>query len=173
MEIRPADVADAARIAEIHVRSWQQAYQGLIPQDYLDSLDPADRIERRAQLLSSLDPERSACLVVTGDDAEIAGFAHLGPSRDDDDDPAETGEIMAIYLAPDAWGHGFGRELMAASLGFLTGAGYQEATLWVLDTNDRARRFYAAAGFAADGAAKIGSAGEHPLHEVRYRLSLP
>jgi hypothetical protein len=41
--IRRATINDAARIAETHVRSWQSAYRGLFPQDYVDSLDRAQR----------------------------------------------------------------------------------------------------------------------------------
>jgi len=45
--IRPAEVSDAERIGLIHVRSWQSAYQGLISQDYLDGLDPAEPVPGR------------------------------------------------------------------------------------------------------------------------------
>ena len=41
--VRPATLADVTEIAMIHVRSWQAAYRGLMPQDYLRSLDPAAR----------------------------------------------------------------------------------------------------------------------------------
>lgn len=172
MEVRQASVGDAERIAEIHVRSWQHAYQGLIAQDYLDSLNPQQRLERRVELLQLADGVRVACLVVTGDDGVIEGFSNLGPTRDDDEDRDRVGEVMAIYLAPGAWGRGLGRELMTGSLQFLGRAGFEQATLWVLDTNERARRFYAAAGFVTDGAAKIDTIGGLPVREVRYRRPL-
>ena len=41
---------------------------------------------------------------------------------------------------------------MAAALAGLAAAGYGQATLWVLDSNDRARRFYRVAGWAVEGA---------------------
>jgi hypothetical protein len=41
--VRPATLADVTEIAMIHVRSWQAAYRVLMPQDYLDGLDPAAR----------------------------------------------------------------------------------------------------------------------------------
>jgi len=55
----------------------------------------------------------------------------------------------------------------------LAGAGYRDATLWVLDSNDRARRFYALAGWAEDGAVKTDGSRGFPLREVRYRRTLP
>jgi len=67
----------------------------------------------------------------------------------------------------------YGRELMTATLDFLANLGYTQVTLWVLDTNARARRFYEAAGFRADGALKVDDGRGFPLSEVRYRRSLP
>lgn len=173
MKVRPARVEDAGRIAEIRVRSWQGGYRGLMPQDYLDGLDPAGQVAKRAEWISGADWTRGGCFVVTSDDGRLAGFAMVGSSRDDDLVPADVGEVMAIYLAPDAWGKGLGRELMCAALGHLGNCGYDQVTLWVLATNDRARRFYHAAGFSPDGAEKVDSSHGFPLAEVRYRRSLP
>ncbi|KRF23226.1 MULTISPECIES: hypothetical protein [unclassified Phycicoccus] len=47
-----------------------------------------------------------------------------------------------------------------------------EATLWVLDGNQRARRFYEHHGWRSDGAAKVDWCGDVRLDEVRYRHSL-
>ena len=44
--IRPAIPADARPIAEVHVRTWQEAYRGIVPDAVLDALDVDDR-ERR------------------------------------------------------------------------------------------------------------------------------
>ena len=35
MDIRPARMEDVPEIAVVHVRSWQAAYRGLLPQAYL------------------------------------------------------------------------------------------------------------------------------------------
>jgi GNAT superfamily N-acetyltransferase len=173
MEVRPARPEDAGRISEIRVRSWQSAYRGLVPQGYLDGLDPAGWVAGRSEWISGVDWTRGGCFVVSSDDGRLAGFAMLGPSRDDDPAPAGVGEVMAIYLAPDVWGEGLGRELMSVALGHLAACGYDQVTLWVLATNDRARRFYQAAGFSPDGAEKVDSSRGFPLAEVRYRRSLP
>lgn len=172
MEVRPANVADAAQIAEIHVRSWQGGYEGLMPHDYLDGLDPRQRSEMWGRSLEQADWSRGGTLVVSDDDARLVGFAHLRESRDDDADVTRIGEIWAIYLAPQSWGQGLGRELLATALQRLAEAGYDQVTLWVLDTNARARRFYEAAGFQPDGAVKVDDSRGFPLREVRYRRSL-
>jgi ribosomal protein S18 acetylase RimI-like enzyme len=60
-------------------------------------------------------------------------------------------ELYAIYLDQAVVGRGIGRALLAQALADLRRRGYQSAMLWVLATNARARRFYEAAGWRADG----------------------
>lgn len=169
--IRPAEVSDAGPIGLIHVRSWQSAYRGRIPQDHLDGLDPAERAEQWRRTLEIIDRSRAGILVADSD-AGVVGFANYGRSRDADADPVRTGQLAAIYLLPQAWGTGTGRELMAAAVDGLAALGYAEATLWVLDSNDRARRFYAKAGWAEDAITRVDDSLGVTLNEVRYRLRL-
>jgi GNAT superfamily N-acetyltransferase len=172
MEVRPAYRADVRRIAEIHVWSWQAAYKGLLPEDFLDALDPAAGLDRREEAIMLIDWNRGGILVAADGD-EVCGFANFGPTRDDDADDSQIGEVRAIYLVPEVWGKGFGRQLMAAALERLAQAGFAEATLWVLDTNTRARTFYHAAGFQLDGAVKYDDTRGFRLREIRYRRILP
>lgn len=167
--IRPATPDDAAAISDVHVRTWQAAYRGVLPQDYLDGLDPSQREAGWRRLLSER-PPREATLV-TEVDGQIVGFANVGPSRDED--AAESdGELRAIYVDPDRWDSGAGRELMIAGLDALHAAGFQQAILWVLIQNERARRFYEAGGWRADGAAKQEDSFGVQVSELRYRRPL-
>jgi GNAT superfamily N-acetyltransferase len=170
--VRTATARDAAPIANLHVRSWQAAYDGMMPQDYLDGLDPAGRLPLWRRVLGEPDPARRDVLVAAGETG-ICGFSSFGPTRDGDEDPDRVAEVRAIYLAPSALGQGYGRRLMAASLEHLTRLGYQQVTLWVLDVNMRARRFYELAGFQPDGGLKTDDREGISLREVRYRRPLP
>jgi GNAT superfamily N-acetyltransferase len=174
VSIRRARAGDARAIATVHVRSWQAAYRGLLPQDYLDSLDPEQRVARwAARLGQARDDWPRIGVLVAADGDQVVGFAGVSPVRDPDLDPATTGELTTIYLLPGAWGQGHGRELMTGALAVLSET-YREAVLWVLDSNDRARRFYQAAGWRPDGGAKqvdLDGTG-FQLSEVRYRHPL-
>lgn len=172
MSIRRAEVGDAAAVAVVHVRSWQAAYRSLLPQDFLDGLDPGPRSAWWERVLGATRWPELGTFVVEEAGAVI-GFAHVGPTRDADLDSVRVGEISAIYLLSEAWGQGFGRQLMTAALGTLGAAGFGEAALWVLDTNDRARSFYQAGGWSPDGAAQQNDLGGVTLSEVRYRRPLP
>ena len=172
MLIRRAVDADAAAIAAVHVRSWQGAFPGLIPQDYLDALRPEDRLDMWRDTLAATAWPRLGTFVAVPDDAPIVGFVCLGPSRDAEADPSTVGEIYTIYLDPPAWGSGAGGLLLDAALEEMRAGSYRRATLWTLGTNDRARRFYARHGWQADGASKLHDWGAFVATDVRYGIDL-
>ncbi len=157
---RPATVHDAEAIARIHVRTWQVAYEGIVPADYLAGLSEQQRTEWwRPQL----ERNRGNVLVALTDDA-VTGWVSFGPGRDDD--AMGRAEIFAIYVSPALWGGGIGRRLMEAAEAAL--AGTRGLTLWVLEQNRRARRFYAAAGFIPDGRRQEITLGGAGLREIRF-----
>ncbi|MST32288.1 GNAT family N-acetyltransferase [Acidimicrobiaceae bacterium USS-CC1] len=168
--VRAAEPADAAGIGLVHVRSWQAAYAGHFPQEFLDALDPAARAEGWRRILGAAQRARQADLVAEVD-GRVGGFVSVGPSRDSD--ASGAAEVYAIYLLAELWGSGLGRRLMDAALGTLAGLGFDAATLWVLEGNQRGRRFYKKGGWSIDGATKVDDSPGFPIAEVRYRRSLP
>ncbi|MFD2417767.1 GNAT family N-acetyltransferase [Amycolatopsis pigmentata] len=168
--VRTARVTDAEAIGRIHVVAWQATYAGVLPAEFLRNLSVADRQRAWRERLAQDDPRRHV-LVVTAD-SDVVGFACAGVCRDDDA-PPRTGELWSIYLIPAHWGHGHGRRLHDETLAALERDSYRRATLWVLDSNARARRFYENRGWSPDGATKaepIG--GSAPLTEIRYATRL-
>ena len=109
-EVRAATPQDALGVARVHVRSWQVAYRGLVAQDYLDRLRPADKASRYTFDRSG--PEMPATLIAV-EQEEIWGFATTGPSQDTD--LPNLRELWAIYVDPQHWGQGVGRLLMTAA----------------------------------------------------------
>jgi GNAT superfamily N-acetyltransferase len=165
VDCRPATPADLPAIAEIRVRSWQDAYRGSVPQDYLDRLDPAVELARRRD--RPLDGQHVAEL-----GGNVVGWLAVGPYRADEGEQVpgpSCGEVGAIYALPEVWGRGVGRALMTYGLGELRRLGLQPVLLWVLAANERARRFYQAAGFRADGMTADFEVGGATLPELRYR----
>ncbi|MBE3009160.1 hypothetical protein IL992_08125 [Microbispora sp. NEAU-D428] len=71
MVIRRAEPADAEAIAAVHVRSWQAAYPGLMPQAYLDGLTPATRLPVWNRLLGESSPPRTEVLVAEADGSVV------------------------------------------------------------------------------------------------------
>jgi ribosomal protein S18 acetylase RimI-like enzyme len=169
--IRRAEPRDAAAIARVHVDSWQAGYLGLIPASILNRLSVAGQTTSWARLLRGGGTPGSRTLVLSLGES-VVGFSSAGPTRDDEDGPAAVGEIYTIYLVPAAWGRGLGGELLDAVQGELARRGFREATIWVLEGNTRARRFYELAGFEPDGAGRPVRLDQVTLPELRYRRAI-
>jgi ribosomal protein S18 acetylase RimI-like enzyme len=167
--VRSARLEDAAAIAEVHVRTWQAAYEHVFGAERLATLDHE---QRRAQWESRLAAQAReagySSYVAEDEGGHVVGFATAGASRDVGDE----GELYAIYVLPEAWGSGAGRELMSAVLESLRSSGFAGAALWVLEDNPRARRFYERDGWTPDGERREQEALGIPFVEVRYRITL-
>ena len=161
--VRLARDADAPAIARVHVRAWQQAYRGIVDDGLLDALDEQKRTSDWREWLRREGHES----LVAELRHELVAFCSLVASRDRDAAPA-TGEIMAIYVSPEHARRGAGRALLDASVARARGR-YRALTLWVFTDNARARCFYEACGFVADGAHQQVAIGGARLDEVRYR----
>ena len=59
------------------------------------------------------------------------------------------GELHALHVLPEQWGHGVGSALHDGAIDLLAGGGYDTAWLWVLAANDRARRMYEHRGWTS------------------------
>lgn len=177
LTIRPATPNDAQSIARIRVQGWRFEYQGLISQDYLDSLSAAEDTERMRGYLSQLPqnspPSRSASVQGSGDgekrsfmlavrDDAVLGFCRFSAAPDKDDRaeravPGGTlnGRLHSLYIDPETLGQGIGHTLMSHALSTFAAWGCERATLWVLEGNSRAISFYERQGWRCTGATKV------------------
>ena len=64
--IRKATVDDAYGIASVHVRSWQVAYRGHMPDDFLDRLD----VEKRMNMWRALTQDSDKIIFIAEDTAD-------------------------------------------------------------------------------------------------------
>jgi L-amino acid N-acyltransferase YncA len=163
--VRAATLDDAKAIGRVHVRSWQAAYTHLFSAEELGGISIAARAQWWADGI-----ERGWKVLVATRDGEVAGFASCGASRDDD--APGLGELMTIYVDPDAWSRGLGQALISEIEASLRREGFEEALLWVAEDNPRSRRFYEAAGWSADGRQRPVEFLGREISEVRYRKKL-
>jgi GNAT superfamily N-acetyltransferase len=170
--VRNATQADARAIATVNVASWRAAYRGLMPDDVLSGLSVPDRERFWSDALSAQEPRRSV-VVATAAHAVI-GFAAAGPPLNPGDRADPTlGDLYALYLDPDSWGRGIGTQLHATVLDRLRACGFTSAGLWVLDGNQRARRFYHRHGWTDTGRTQVDRGPDDiELHERRLHRTL-
>jgi ribosomal protein S18 acetylase RimI-like enzyme len=163
--IRRATTRDATAIADVHTRTWQHAYRGLVADDFLDSLSVVERATRWSEILSAGESRSTTLVDIDGE--VLRGFVSVGPNRDDDEATHEAWEIFAIYVDPHFHRRGYGTDLLRAALAVVP-LSASRTTLWVLEDNQTARTFYEVFGFQADGMTKSEQIGAVWLTEVRY-----
>ncbi|SDI71545.1 Ribosomal protein S18 acetylase RimI [Actinokineospora alba] len=172
VELRDATPVDAHDVADLLVRSWRAAYRGLLPDEVLAGLSVTDREQFLSDALTTGPPNNRAVVATIA--GAIVGFAATGPPLVPADRADPTlGDLYSLYLAPDVWHRGIGAQLHAAALDRLRSCGFTHAGLWVLDTNERALRFYHRLGWTDTGRSQLDRGpGGVELHELRLHRDL-
>ncbi len=159
-DIRLATLDDAKYCADIHAQSWSFAYSDIVPKEIIDKHNSRWPMIWNKMLANNIDSH----YVITLDDV-IIGFLTIAVSRDEDLKESFF-EIIGLYFAPEYIGAGYGKQAMDWIKKEIKSRGYDKISLWVLEENNRARRFYEKSGFVSDG--KIKSSGLADTQEVRY-----
>jgi GNAT superfamily N-acetyltransferase len=179
--IRAGSAADAAQVAAVQREGWFAAYQGIIATGVIDRVTAPDDGDRVRQSFRTRPWQRMLVAVDPGT-SEIVGYASFGPETDvlnapwphpltADGESGRVAELYALYVHPAWWSTGTGRALMEQVLARTARPGSGAIVLWVLQDNERARRFYERAGFTPDGATNVLT-GLGGVLEVRYRRPL-
>ncbi|OFZ53425.1 MAG: hypothetical protein A2428_10160 [Bdellovibrionales bacterium RIFOXYC1_FULL_54_43] len=138
--IRDVSIADARNIAQIHTKTWQATYRGIIPDEFLDAMSEDVATPRFTRIITDHRQNRPECpfLVAILDNA-IVGFADgVRPV----DAPAEYDcEIKAIYVDPLFQQRGAGRALVRESARRFSERGFRGMIIWAAAENPW-RRFY-------------------------------
>jgi ribosomal protein S18 acetylase RimI-like enzyme len=134
---------DLEEMGRVHVQVWQEAYAGLMSDDFLAGLDPTAGPRIWRERFGGI-PEVSWW--IARDDVGVVGLATSGPPRDDDA-PVPL-ELYAINVLRRVHGTGLADDLLTHTIGD------RPAYLWVLDGNARAIAFYRKHGFVDEGGRK-------------------
>jgi GNAT superfamily N-acetyltransferase len=156
LAVRPAQVEDAAQMARVNVRCWQETYRGVMPDAVLD--DPGFLVAReRFWTAASTDERyRENRVALAERDGEMVGIAMSGPPLDAAAQRAR--QLYVLYVYATHHGTGVGLPLVEAVVDL-----EESVALWVADPNPRAQAFYRKHGFVADGTVQV----EDGVREVR------
>jgi len=166
--LRTATCEDAAAIATVHLRSWQTAYRGLLPDAFLDAMMDGleTRTERWRTILMDPSPVDSRTYVVEVPGSGIAGFVACGSAREVH--AGHPGELYAIYLLAEHRGQGLGRALFGACRDYLASLGHHCFYLWVIDGNPTCGFYRAMGGAVIAGLTKQATIGGTAVNEIAY-----
>lgn len=163
IKIRPLASGDEEATAKVHIQAWQEAYQGLVPQAYLDHL-PSELKDRTNMWKNVLvNPQRWAWVAET--QSGIVGFILFGPPRDSNREGYI--ELGAIYLLASQKGKGIGFSLLTTGFNQMKSLGYQKAYCWVLEGNSTIQ-FYEKSGATFSKKTKQDEIGGKMFNELAY-----
>lgn len=167
-EIRMATPNDCPALARVQVAAWRATYREILPGTLLAALDDRVESERfRSRMEQGAGNWSRVHVLERG--GRVQGFAALGqPSPDT---PGAI-ELQALYLQPSAWHQGLGRLLLNRVVEELRHQGFTSASLWVMERNGRARRFYEREGWSLEGPGRTEWQAGIALREVGYCLTI-
>lgn len=158
MQIRVAQLADAADISRLLAQTWRVAYRGIFPQPFLDNLQDDGWTEGFKKAVS--DP--TATTLVAEMNGEIVGMIGFGKARDPQFAP---NEIYALNVLPAFQQQKIGSALMHAALAKLAG---ERVYLKVAIENHYAQEFYRKQGFHRTEIIQIRQIADFSFQEVVY-----
>jgi GNAT superfamily N-acetyltransferase len=153
--IREARPDEAEALAAIQRDASVAAYQHIFPAELYPY--PTEAVVERWQ--ESLDDREVTVLVAEEDGVAVA----VAGSR------AEW--LDGLYVLPDRWSRGVGRALHDEVLERQRAAGAKACHLWVLEQNDRARRWYERLGWRENGRTRVVPFPPNPI-DVGYSIRL-
>ena len=146
------------------MRTWQAAYPGIVPADYLASLS----VEKFENMWQGAITKGVPQLLVAREAETLLGWVAFGPSRDQGA-AATDAEIWAIYVGAPHWGRRVGRQLWQRAYERMRAQGFESVSLWAFPENKRACRFYDRLGFEVDATShKQFTLGGAQMNEMRY-----
>jgi GNAT superfamily N-acetyltransferase len=155
MHVVPATGEHVEVCLSIERAAVAAALQHVLPQDRYPFPTEAIRSDWRSALA---DPGVQA--FVAFESGEAVGFVSVG-----------YGYLRTLYVTPDTWNQGVGGALHDLALDQLGLAGVEEARLWALSENHRARQFYEKRGWTVTGRTRLVPFPPYPIDVEYTRLT--
>ena len=140
-QILPLTPEDIPEKAEVHARTWQETYRGLLPDDLNDTITPqfAEDVTRRLTDLRTL---------VAKVDGRVVGYIAWSDRCRSHFSVDGAAEVCNLYVLQEFQGRGIGRALLEAALSRIGG---HDVVLSAFSSNAPALGFYEHVGFERTG----------------------
>ncbi len=162
--IRKATIEDAAEIANVHVNSWREAYQGLLPSSFLDERPLLFKNKYEIWKKVTVNTKQ-VTLVAVSENHGVVGFVNGAGGRDDD--YKDYAEIWCFYLLEKYHGQKIGFNLLRTFFNEQASLGYRKGYLWVLADNPTIN-FYEKSGGKFFGLVKEDEIGGQKVKELCF-----
>ncbi|WP_436931262.1 N-acetyltransferase family protein [Halosimplex halobium] len=136
---RPANAGDVAGVQRVADDAWHTAYDDILGADVVETM--LDEWYEDDAIEAGVEHEAQDFFVAVVD-GEVVGYAHAGPHP-----PRRVHQVYRLYVDPDHWREGIGRNLVAEVEQALYDRDVTAYEAEVLAGNDRGVAFYEAVGF--------------------------
>lgn len=160
-KIRKKEYKDCISVVKIITKTWQQTYEGIMDEKYLNELSYNEN-ERILNAQRSFKNETDQEFVLELDGIVI-GFIRVGKSSYDD--LKSVGEIFALYLIEEYKNRGFGKKLFLKGVSYLKENGYENIIVGCIKEN-LSNQFYKHMGGKIIGERKYERAGKKFIENI-------
>ncbi len=163
MEIMLTEITknDLDTVVRIHCEAWRDAYKGFMDEDYIARKN-ATRRGKWDSILSEAPSDKHFLIRAEGAPVGMISMDHPREAAEPD-----TYEIFGLYILPEFMGNGYGTAAASLAEEKIRKMGYHHISLWVLEPNERAKRFWEKLGFSQTDRSKT-SYYDKPVRVLRY-----
>lgn len=165
--VRALSLNDAEEVARVNVTSYLEAdRRSPRPEQVNYNLEShlSHNIGRWSQKLKLLsDEDNKDSFLGIEEDGELKGFIHYGANKKN---PASA-EIHVLYVHPDHWGSGSGKQLFEAAAADLKSQGYNHLLVRTLRDDPIPNGFYRKMGFDLTKIFKQISGSREVVYEMK------
>lgn len=143
VDVRPATTEDATAVEAVAVAAWNHDYPAVLNRE-----QPAEAARDwydAEEMRRDIDDPAHVVQVAERDD-RVVGFVHAFAAATDTAGRDE-GNVLRLYVHPEARGEGIGARLLDAARSALAERGCGRVRAMVLAANEAGRSFYEACGF--------------------------
>lgn len=164
--IRDIEEKDIESVVDIQIGGWRTAYKGIVDDNFLNSMDKNERIERRKN------DYKENGFIVAEIDGKVVGFCRYidNNNRSPEIRNADC-ELAAIYVNPELKYKGIGTKLVNYVKEEFRKKGKTKMIIWCLKDNEPSKKFYTKMGGKIINEKKI-EIGEKEYDEVCFEYTL-
>ncbi|PRZ43588.1 acetyltransferase (GNAT) family protein [Antricoccus suffuscus] len=174
--VRESREDDANELGRIHVATWHQAYDAILPPAALEIMTEENAVAAWRDAIT--DPPTNGHRVFTAYERSSTGESTVGfialapPAEDEEDITAPTAEIVTLLVEP-RWGRrGHGSRLLSAAVTVARQGGAAHLICWVIARDTVTAGFLRSAGWERDGWTRTLDAGGQPTDQYRFATDI-
>ena len=141
--IRNVKKEDIPFVVDIKIKGWQNAYKGIIDDEYLNNLN--NEYDSRIQKMEKSFMNNG--FIIAELDNQVVGFCRYVFDNSFSSEIANADcELSALYVKPELKGNGIGTLLFEYATNEFKNQNKQSMVLWCLKDNERSKKFYTKMG---------------------------